>query len=124
VLHEIEAMTTEILMIHKGKILAEGNIYEIREMIDRHPHRIRVACDRPRELASALVREDSVASVALEDGALVVETRQPDACYPAIPRVARAGGIRVRELTSPDNNLQAVFRYLTEERQARAEAAS
>ena len=32
--------------------------------------------------------------------------------------------VRIRELTSPDNNLQAVFRYLTEERQARAEAAS
>ncbi|MSP63405.1 MAG: ABC transporter ATP-binding protein, partial [Myxococcales bacterium] len=31
VLHEIEAMTTEILLIHKGQILAEGNVYEIRE---------------------------------------------------------------------------------------------
>ena len=54
VLYEIEALTTDIVVMHRGQVLAEGNIYEIRRLIDRHPHRIRVECDRPRELAAAL----------------------------------------------------------------------
>jgi ABC-2 type transport system ATP-binding protein len=116
VLHEIEAMTAEILLMNKGGILAEGNVYEIREMIDRHPHRIHVACDRPRELAAALVTDGDVLTIGFEEGAVVVETRKPDACYPAIPRAARQAGVKIAALTSPDNNLQAVFRYLTEER--------
>jgi ABC-2 type transport system ATP-binding protein len=128
VLHEIEAMTSEILMMDKGRILAEGNIYEIRDLIDRHPHRIRIVCDRPRALAAALVREPAVASVHVEAEALVLETRQPDECYPLVPRVARVEGVHIRALTSPDNNLQAVFRYLTEgraeERVRRTQGAS
>ena len=120
VLHEIEAMTTEILLIHKGQILAEGNVYEIREMIDRHPHRIRVDCDKPRDLASALVVDPDILRLGFEEGAVVVETRKPDACYPLIPEVARKAGVKISALTSPDNNLQAVFRYLTEEKRPEA----
>ena len=120
VLHEIEAMTSEIVLIHKGQVLAEGNVYEIREMIDRHPHKIRVACDRPRALASALVADEGVLGIGFEEGAVLVETRHPDACYPLIPAAARRAGVKIAALTSPDDNLQAVFRYLTEEKQAQA----
>jgi ABC-2 type transport system ATP-binding protein len=114
VLHEIEAMTSEIVLIHKGRVVAEGNVYAIREMIDRHPHRIRVACDRPRALAAAIVGHDDVLRVGFEEGALTVETRAPDACYPLLPKAAREAGVKIEALTSPDNNLGAVFRYLTE----------
>src|SRR5260221_1046694 len=54
VLYEIEALTTEIVVIYRGQVLAEGNVYEIRKLIDQQPHRIRVECDLPRALASAL----------------------------------------------------------------------
>ncbi|HEY3356330.1 MAG TPA: ABC transporter ATP-binding protein [Polyangia bacterium] len=117
VLHEVEAMTSEILLIFKGQILAEGNVYRIREMIDQHPHLVRIDCDKPRALAQALIGEEHVLRVGVEDGAVVLETREPDRCYPAIPRIARGAGIKIRSLTSPDNNLQAVFHYLTEQHQ-------
>ena len=50
-------------------------------------------------------------------GGLTIDTREPDRCYPAIPQAARAAGVTITSLTSPDNNLQAVFRYLTEDRE-------
>jgi ABC-2 type transport system ATP-binding protein len=118
VLHEIEALTSNILLIHKGQLVAEGDVYAIRELIDRHPHKVRVVCDRPRELARALVGADHVLGISFVDDALVIETAQPDRCYPAIPEAARAVGAVIESLTSPDNNLAAVFRYLTEERHA------
>jgi ABC-2 type transport system ATP-binding protein len=120
ILHEIEAMTSEILLVYKGQVLAEGNIYRIREMIDEHPHKIRVDCSEPRRLASRLVQSRDVLGVEFPEeqgmAAFLVETRNPDGCYPLIPRLALDEGIKISALTSPDNNLQAVFDYLTRER--------
>jgi ABC-2 type transport system ATP-binding protein len=40
ILHEIEAMTSNILLINNGRILAEGNVHQIRDLIDEHPHTV------------------------------------------------------------------------------------
>jgi len=113
VLYEIEALTSDIVVIYRGQILAEGNVYEIRKLIDRHPHRIRVECDKPRAIASALAGEDHVARMIFERGAVLVETRDPDRCYEQIGETVLAQQVAVSTLTSPDNNLGAVFEYLT-----------
>jgi ABC-2 type transport system ATP-binding protein len=113
VLYEIEALTSEILVIYRGQVLAEGNVYEIRKLIDRHPHRIRVECDRPRAIAAALATADHVARIIFERGGLLVETRDPDRCYDQLAQVVLDERIAVTALGSPDNNLGAVFEYLT-----------
>jgi ABC-2 type transport system ATP-binding protein len=113
VLYEIEALTSDIVVIYRGQVLAEGNVYEIRTLIDRHPHRIRVECDQPRTIAAALASEDHVARLSFERGGLVLETRDPDRCYDQIAQAVLAGNVAVSALSSPDNNLGAVFEYLT-----------
>ncbi len=115
VLYEIEALTSEIVVIYRGQVLAEGNVYEIRRLIDRHPHRIRVDCDKPHVLGSALAGQDHVARIAFERGAVLVETRDPDRCYDQLSEVVLEGGVAISSMTSPDNNLGAVFEYLTGE---------
>ena len=42
ILHEIESMTANILLINNGRILAEGDVHQIRELIDEHPHTVSV----------------------------------------------------------------------------------
>jgi len=117
ILHEIEAMTSEILLLYKGQVLAEGNIYRIREMIDEHPHQIRVDCSDPRRLGSHLAEHAAVRSLEFSDQqSLIIETQSADACYPLIPRTALDHGIKIHALTSPDNNLQAVIDYHTRDR--------
>ena len=113
VLYEIEALTSEIVVIYRGQVLAEGNIYEIRKLIDRHPHRIRVDCDQPRAIAAALAGADHVARLAFERNAVLIETRDPDNCYDLIAAAVLDNPVVVSALTSPDNNLGAVFEYLT-----------
>ena len=119
VLYEIEALTTDIVVMHRGQILAEGNIYEIRKLIDRHPHRIRVECDRPRELAAALAATEHLVRLVMERGAVVIETNDPDRCYDDLAAVILDRGLELRSMTSPDNNLGAVFEYLTGDRGGR-----
>jgi ABC-2 type transport system ATP-binding protein len=113
VLYEIEALTSEIVVIYRGQVLAEGNVYEIRHLIDRHPHRIRIECNKPRQIAATIAAEEHVARIAFERGAVLIETRDPDRCYEQIGDAVLQGGIAVSRLSSPDNNLGAVFDYLT-----------
>jgi ABC-2 type transport system ATP-binding protein len=113
VLYEIEALTTDIVVIYRGQVLAEGNIYDIRRLIDKHPHRIRVECDRPRVVAAAAASADHVTRIAFERDAVVLETRNPDACYDMLGQTIVREQLHVTALTSPDNNLSAVFDYLT-----------
>lgn len=114
ILHEIEAMTDNILLINNGKILAEGNIHEIRELIDEHPHNVYIHCDKPRLMASILINYEDVASVKLnaENGGIIIETVKPDDFYSRLPQIVLENDIKVEDLYSPDDNLQAVFQYL------------
>ena len=113
VLYEIEALTSDIVVIYRGQVLAEGDIYEIRRLIDSHPHRIRVECDRPHEVGQRLAGADHVARVVFERGAVVIETRDPDRCYDELGAALAEADVGLRSMTSPDNNLGAVFEYLT-----------
>ena len=63
ILHEIESMTSNILLINQGRILAEGNVHQIRDLIDEHPHTVYVKADEPRALARAFLAEDDVLSL-------------------------------------------------------------
>ena len=115
VLHEIELMTSNILLLHNGRILAEGNVHQIRDLIDEHPHTVRITADDPRRLARHLLGYPHVIAMQLQDGAVVAQTSRPDAFYTELTALAageEAG--TVGEVTSPDDNLQAVFSYLVE----------
>jgi ABC-2 type transport system ATP-binding protein len=113
ILHEIEAMTSNILLINNGRILAEGNIHQIRDLIDEHPHMVHIRAEDPRALARRFLGDDDVLSLQLEPGAVVVRTARPDAFYTRLTALAASGELgAVEEVTSPDDNLAAVFQYL------------
>ena len=113
ILHEIESMTSNILLINNGRILAEGNVHQIRELIDEHPHTVYVRAENPRGLARDFIDRTDVRSMRFEDGAVVVETGRPDAFYTRVTELAASGEYgTIEEVTSPDDNLQAVFQYL------------
>jgi len=113
ILHEIEAMTSNILLINNGRILAEGNVHQIRALIDTHPHTVYIRAADPRGLAREFLARADVISMRFEDGALVVETGKPDEFYSSLTELVASGQSGpVEEVTSPDDNLQAVFQYL------------
>jgi len=113
VLHEIEAMTSNILLINQGRILAEGNVHQIRDLIDEHPHSVHIRADSPRRLARELLAADDLLSLKFEEDAVVVQTARPDAFYARLTELAASDACgAIHEVSSPDDNLQAVFEYL------------
>jgi ABC-2 type transport system ATP-binding protein len=113
ILHEIEAMTSNILLVHNGRILAEGNVHQIRDLIDEHPHTVYIKADDPRALARRFLADDNMLSLKFDPGALIIQTAKPDVFYARLTELAASGEAgQVEEVTSPDDNLQAVFQYL------------
>ena len=113
ILHEIESMTANILLINQGRILAEGNVHQIRDLIDDHPHTVCIKADQTRELARRFLAYDDVLSLKFEGEAVVVQTGRPDVFYTRLTELAAAGELgTIHEVTSPDDNLAAVFQYL------------
>ena len=114
VLPEIEAMTRKIILIHQGKIFAQGDIHYIRDLIETHPHIISIKCSRPRDLVSKFIQYEFVLKVNFMpgDGSLLVETNNRDKFFGILPSLFVENDIEVFEITSPDDNLQAVFDYL------------
>jgi ABC-2 type transport system ATP-binding protein len=113
ILHEIESMTSTILLINQGRVLAEGNVHQLRDLIDEHPHTVSIKAERPRVLAREFLTHEDVLSLRFDDEAVVVQTARPDVFYSRLTELAASGefGI-IHEVTSPDDNLQAVFEYL------------
>jgi len=113
ILHEIESMTSNILLINQGRILAEGNVHQIRDLIDEHPHTVFIRADHTRDLAREFLTDAEVLSLKFEDGGVVVQTGRPDIFYARLTELAASGELgAIHEVTSPDDNLQAVFQYL------------
>jgi ABC-2 type transport system ATP-binding protein len=112
ILHEVEAMTRRVLLIHNGRILAEGDVREIRDLMDEHPHTVALRARDPRALARAVVGSAHVLSLTFgaEGEWVTVQTARPDEFYSSVVDAAVEAG--VSEMYSPDENLESVFRYL------------
>lgn len=112
VLHEVESMTRQVLLIFNGRILAEGDVREIRDLMDEHPHTVAVRARDPRALGRYIVEAPHVISMTFgaEGEWLTVQTARPDELYGVLESVAGTAGIT--ELYSPDEDLASVFRYL------------
>jgi ABC-2 type transport system ATP-binding protein len=115
VLHEVQALTPNIILLHRGRLVAEGHVRQIRDLIDRHPHRIVLVSNDIRSLAAKVMAWDDVEGVKVMSGqsAVMVETRKPDDFYGRLPNLAvQNGAAGIHEVYSEDDNLEAVFKYL------------
>jgi ABC-2 type transport system ATP-binding protein len=114
ILHEVELMTSEVVLMNGGRILASGNIHEIRRLIDSHPHRISIATPTPKRLAARLLEEQGLLSISFSEEASQVrlETRDPERFYELLVNLVLDENAAIDEITSPDDNLESVFHYL------------
>ena len=113
ILDEIERITEQIVILHNGRLLALGNLHAIRDLLDKHPHRILIRTEDPRALAGCFVPEDPVYGVRFAgEGALEILTNDLSAAHSILPRVIVESGIKVTSIENPDDNLDALLGYL------------
>ncbi len=115
VLHEVQGLTQQIILMNRGRLVAEGNLRDIRDLIDNHPHRIVLISNQLRDLAALLVKHQDVEGISVLDAKqqLIAETKKPDLFYSRLPMILKEQSLNVSEVYSEDDNLEAVFKYLT-----------
>jgi len=115
VLYEVERLTEEVVIVSNGRAIAQGNLHQLRDAIDAHPHTIVLRTPEPRRLAALLAGREHVTSVEFRGPEeLAVRTQRPEVFYDQFPALITDAGIRVSEMSSPDDNLESVFRFLAE----------
>jgi len=118
ILHEIEALTDRILLIHRGRVLAEGRIEEIRFLIENQPLTYRIVSRERRRIAGELAKLESVMALTFAEppeDALEVRTNRPAELFEVIQNGVVARQWSVEEVYAVDDNLDAVFQYLVKE---------
>ncbi|MFO7792907.1 MAG: ABC transporter ATP-binding protein [Candidatus Saliniplasma sp.] len=114
VLSEVERMTNDIVLIYKGRVIASGDISEIRSLIDEHPHHIVIEGSNKDELAKRLLDLNYIVSLGFEDNRrrLIIEVERADDFFQDIPSLVNETDVDIFEMYSRDDDLQAVFDYL------------
>jgi ABC-2 type transport system ATP-binding protein len=114
ILSEVAQLTDRILLLFRGRLLAEGGISEIRQLLDRHPVELRLTGES-RALARWAVEQPELVAMALEESAAVLSIRNPRDFLPRLQSEAAKGGLPITGLDPLDLNLEAVFQYLTKD---------
>ncbi len=112
ILEEVERLGENVLVVVAGRLAASGDFRAIRKLMTDRPHTFTIRSSDNRELAKALMAEESVFGVELNDGTVVVRANELGAFASAAPRAAQTAGASLFEVRPEDESLESVFEYL------------
>jgi len=114
ILGEIERITEQIVILHRGRILALGNSHAIREMLDQHPHKIVLKCENPRDVAKHVIEIEQITGMSfVENKELILETNNLGDVHKQLPNLIVNSGFNVTGIDNPDDDLKSILTYLT-----------
>jgi ABC-2 type transport system ATP-binding protein len=115
ILHEVDLISDQVVLINGGYIVAEGDIGGVRdEMEEEHPVQVLIRCDRPSLLASRVFEQDHVVEARIHDDghSLLVRTRSADRFYTMLNQVVLETGLGIETVMPTDADVNAVYQYL------------
>jgi ABC-2 type transport system ATP-binding protein len=113
VLHEVDIISDQVVLMSGGYVVAEGKIQGVRSEIEDQPTQILIRCDHASELAARFFREDSVVEARLhhDRGGLLIKTAKPESFYRLMNEVA-LDGVNVESVAPVDDDVNSVYAYL------------
>ena len=113
ILHEVDAISDQVILLSNGYVVAEGQIRGVREEIEEHPMQILIRCNRPGELASKMFQQEHVVEARIHsDGAgLLIKTRNADKFYLMLNKIAM-NGVGIESVAPADDDVNSLYEYL------------
>lgn len=113
ILHEVDIISDQVILLSNGYVVAEGQIQSVRNEIKEHPTQILIRCDRPRDLAAKLFQAEYMieASIHNDGRGLLLKTRDTDRFYLAMNQLA-LDGIQIESIAPADDDVLSVYEYL------------
>lgn len=112
VLHELEAMVDRVLLMHQGRLLAEGAVHELRNQLEGKPHRMLLKSRSPRLLARELAGLPQVTGLVVREDAVEVSIAGQAGFYRELTGIGARGDGIVEEMIPVDDSLASLFGYL------------
>jgi ABC-2 type transport system ATP-binding protein len=115
ILHEVDVISDQVILLSNGYVVAEGQIQSLRGEIQEHPAQILIRCTRPRELAAKTMESTQTIEVSIhnDERGLLVKTRDADALYLLLNQVSVNGsGIDIEAVAPADDDVNSVYEYL------------
>ena len=113
ILHEVDAISDQVILLSNGYVVGEGKIHSLRDEIREHPAQILIRCDRPRDVASKMMENERTIEVRIhnDERGLLVKTRDADGFYLMLNHIA-ANGIEIESVAPADDDVNSVYEYL------------
>jgi len=113
VLHEVDMISDQVILLANGYVVAEGAIRGVREEISDRPHQIIIRCDRPSEMASRLFQFDHVVEARIHPDrqGLLVKTTNASHFHKLLNRLA-LDGINIETIAPADDDVNSLYEYL------------
>ncbi len=115
ILHEVDRISDQVVLVSNGHVVAEGQIQAVRgEMHQDHPLQILVRCSQPGVLAARLFQGDHVADVRMHHDrrGLLVTTRDPETFYGLLGELVLEGAVDLESVAPADDDVNSVYEYL------------
>jgi len=114
VLHELEGLSDRIVVLNHGRILADGTARSIRDEMSEFPLTVRIDTPDATKLAAHLVGLEGVRRVENTEHGLEILTHQPTQLFDTVAECAAEGTFAIDAVVPMDEDLEAIFRYLTQ----------
>jgi ABC-2 type transport system ATP-binding protein len=113
VLHEVDIISDQVILMNGGYVVAEGNIKGVRSEIREQPMQIVIRCDHPNTLASRFFEEDHIVEVRMhhDKKGLLIKTSDPDRFFTLMNHVA-LNGHKLESVAPVDDDVNSVYEYL------------
>ncbi|MDH3626105.1 MAG: ABC transporter ATP-binding protein [Acidobacteriota bacterium] len=114
ILHEVDLISNQVILLNEGYVVAEGGIQDVRGEMDKHPLQILIRCDKPSLLASKVFEMDSVVEVKIDPDqqGLLLKTKDADNFFSRLNHLVLDHEIKVERVAPADDDVQAVYQYL------------
>ena len=114
ILHEVDRISDQVILLSHGYVVAEGGIQGVRSQVKEQPMQILVRCDRPRDLAARLFSHDHLVEAKVHgDGHnLLVRTTDADRLYLLLNQIVLETGLEIETVAPADDDVNSVYQYL------------
>jgi ABC-2 type transport system ATP-binding protein len=114
ILHEVDRLSDQVVLLSHGYVVAEGRIQGVRDEVRDQPAQILIRCSDPRRLARRAFDDDAVVEARIQDDGqgLLIRTRDADRCYGLLNRAVAAGEIELEAVAPADDDVGSVYQYL------------
>ncbi len=122
ILHDVENLTDNIVLINNGRVIASGDRHEIRKLMSNIPIQIRISPidgKNLRPLFKRMLDEKWITAgrIMEDEGEIMLETNESNEFYTKFPQILDNEKIMVKKIVSDDDSLDSLYSKLVEGKQ-------